>query len=104
MKDVQVKESIMGVKVDRKNLSPAITVWYHLASLVMPDYDPHDSFFYLILTPVIDPYNPIPKWANRKAKRGRTNTKTRNQSLYRNKSKHIGNKKSTVPHRNINLS
>ena len=43
--------------VDRKNPSLAITVWHHEASLVMPDSDPRDGFFYLPLTPMIDPYS-----------------------------------------------
>ena len=41
----------------RKNPSFAITVWLHSASLVMPDSEPRDGFFYLALTPMIDPNN-----------------------------------------------
>ena len=51
-----MKESIMGVRVRQKNPSHAITVWHHSASLVMPDSDPWDGFFYLLLIPMIDPY------------------------------------------------
>ena len=57
MKGVQEKESVTGVRARQKNPSLVITVWYHLASLVMPDSEPWDRFFYLHLTPMIDPYN-----------------------------------------------
>ena len=56
MKGVQEKESIMGVRGREKNLSLAITVWHHSASLVMPDSDPRGGFFCLPLTPMIGPY------------------------------------------------
>ena len=62
MKRVQEKESIMGVRGRQKTLSIVITVWHHLASLVMPDSDPPYGFFYLPLTPVIVPYGLL--WAN----------------------------------------
>ena len=32
----------------------AITVWNHLASLVMPDNEHRNGFFYLLVTPMID--------------------------------------------------
>ena len=54
---MQEKESIMAVRGRQKNPSLAITVWHHPTSLVMPDSDPWDGFFYLPLTPMIDPYN-----------------------------------------------
>ena len=56
MKGVQEKESVMGVRGTQKNLSLAITVWHHSASLMMPDSDPQNGFFYLPLTPILDPY------------------------------------------------
>ena len=56
MKGMQEKESVMGVRGRYKNPSLASTVWYHSASLVMPDSDPWDILFYLPLTPMIDPY------------------------------------------------
>ena len=34
-----------------------ITVWHHEASLVMPEGDPQDGFFYPILTLKIDSYS-----------------------------------------------
>ena len=40
----------------QKNPSLVITVWHHSASLVMPDSDPQDGFFYLPLTSMIYPY------------------------------------------------
>ena len=55
MKGVQEKESIKGVRARQKNPSLMITVWHHLASLVLPDSVPRDRFFYLSLTPMIDP-------------------------------------------------
>ena len=39
-----------------KNPSLAATVWHHSASLVMPDSDPWDRFFYTPLTPMIYSY------------------------------------------------
>ena len=56
IKGVQEKESIMGVRGRQKNPSLAITFWNHSENLVMPDSDPRDNFFYLPLTPIIDPY------------------------------------------------
>ena len=58
MKGVQEKVSIMGVRGRYKTPSLAITVWHHSASLVMPDSDHRDGFFYLDLplTRMIDPY------------------------------------------------
>ena len=47
MKNVQEKESVMGVRVDRKKIR----------SLGMPGSDPRDRFFYLPLLPIINPYN-----------------------------------------------
>ena len=40
------------------NPSVAITVCHLTASFVLPDSDPGDGFFYVFLTPMIDPYNP----------------------------------------------
>ena len=40
--------------VDKKNLSLGLTVQHHLASLVMPNSDPHDGFFCPPLTPMKD--------------------------------------------------
>ena len=57
LKGDQEKESVMGVRGKQKNPSLVITVWHHSASLVMPDSEPRDGFFYLPLTPMIDPYN-----------------------------------------------
>ena len=54
--EMQEKESIMGVRDRQKNLSHGITVWYHSASLMMPDSDPRDGFLYLHLIPMIDSY------------------------------------------------
>ena len=42
---------------DRKNPSLGIIVCHHLASLVMPNGDPQDGFFYATLTLMIDSYN-----------------------------------------------
>ena len=58
---MQEKESIMGVRCGQKNLSLGITVCHHLASLVMPDSDLKDGFFYPHLTPMKDSYN-IMSW------------------------------------------
>ena len=44
---VQEKESVTGVRGRQKSPSLRITVWHHEASLVMPDSDPWDGFFYL---------------------------------------------------------
>ena len=57
MKGMQEKESIMGVRERQKNPSLAITVWHHSASLMMPESDHRDRFFYLSLTLMIDSYN-----------------------------------------------
>ena len=46
MKSMQEKESIMGVRGQTEKS----------ASLVMPDNNPRDGFFYLSLTPMIDFY------------------------------------------------
>ena len=42
-----------------KNLSLVITICHHLASLMMPNDDPLDRFFYPILTLLIDSYNDL---------------------------------------------
>ena len=55
MKGVQEKESIMSVRGRQINPCLTITIWHHWASRVMPDSDPRDGFFYLLLTPMIDP-------------------------------------------------
>ena len=44
---------IVCVRVGYKSLFLAITVCHHSASLVMPNGDPRDGFFYLILTLMI---------------------------------------------------
>ena len=51
------KISIMGVRDRQKNRSLRITVCHHSASLVMPDSNVWDIFFYLPLTPMTDFYN-----------------------------------------------
>ena len=56
----QEKESLIRVRVGKKNPSLVITVWHHSASLVMPNSDPRDRYFYPTLTLMIDSYNP--KW------------------------------------------
>ena len=56
MKRVQDKEPIMCVRGRQNIPSLAIIVWHHSASLLMPDSDPRDGFFYLPLTPMLDPY------------------------------------------------
>ena len=56
MKGMQEKESIMGVRDREKNLSLWITVWHHLASLVMPNNDLCDEIFSLPLIPTIHSY------------------------------------------------
>ena len=53
----QEKESIIGVRVGTKNPSLVNTICHHLASLVMPNGDPQDEFFYPTLTLMIDSYN-----------------------------------------------
>ena len=53
----QEKESIIRVRVGYKNPSLEITVCHHSASLVMPNGDPQDGFFYPTLTVMIDSYN-----------------------------------------------
>ena len=42
----QEKECFNRVRMGSKNLSLAITVCHHLASLMMPNRDPRDIFFY----------------------------------------------------------
>ena len=49
----QEKESIIRVRVGEKNLSLGITVCHHSASLVMPNGDPRDVFFYYTNTLMI---------------------------------------------------
>ena len=56
MKGMQVKECIIGVRGRKKYPSLGITVWHNSASLVIPDSDPRDGFFYLPLIPTIDSY------------------------------------------------
>ena len=53
----QEKESIICVRVGYKNPSLRITFCHHLASLVIPNGDPQDGFFYPTLTLMIDPYD-----------------------------------------------
>ena len=48
----QEKESIIHVRVKIRPFG--ITVCHHLASLVMPNGDPRDGFFYPTLTLMID--------------------------------------------------
>ena len=67
MEGVQEKESIRGVRGRQKNPSLAIRVWHHSTSLMMPDSDPLDGFFYLPLTPMIDPYNMCTLFATHQA-------------------------------------
>ena len=50
------KESIIRARIGKKNPSLVITVWHRWASLVMPNGDPQDRFFYPTLTLVIDFY------------------------------------------------
>ena len=57
MKGMQEKESIKDVRGRQTNPSLGITVWHQSASLVMPDSNPRDAFFYLSLKPMIDSYN-----------------------------------------------
>ena len=49
--------------VDRKNPSLATRDWHHSVSLVMPDSDLWGVFFYVPLTPIIDP-NIASVWSN----------------------------------------
>ena len=53
----QEKEYIIRVRVGWKNPSLGITVCHHSASLVMPNGDPRDGFFYPTRTFMIDSYN-----------------------------------------------
>ena len=46
----QEKESIIRVRIGKKNPSLAITICYHSASLMMPIGDPWDRFFFPTLT------------------------------------------------------
>ena len=52
----QEKESIICVRVGSKNPSLVITVCHHSASLLMPNGDPRDEFFYPTLTLIVDSY------------------------------------------------
>ena len=64
---VQEKESIIVVRCGLKILSLRITVWYHLASLVMPNSYPHDGIFNPHLTTIKDSYTSDPllqHWRN----------------------------------------
>ena len=45
------------MRVEWKNRSLGITVCHHSASLVMPNGDPRDRFFYPTLTLMMDSYN-----------------------------------------------
>ena len=49
-------KSIFCVRTGKKNLSLTTTVSHHLASLMMPNSDPRDGFYYPILTRMIDSY------------------------------------------------
>ena len=51
------KESILCVGIGKKNLSLAIIVCHHSASLVMPTSDHWDKFFYHTLTLMMDSCN-----------------------------------------------
>ena len=53
----QEKGSIIRVRVGKKNPSLGITVCHHSASLMMPNGDPRDRFFYPTLTLMIDSYS-----------------------------------------------
>ena len=53
----QEKESIIRVRVGKKNPYLVITVCHHPASLVMPNGDPGDGYFYPAITLTIDSYN-----------------------------------------------
>ena len=48
-------------------MSLAITVCHHSASLVMPNGDPRDRFFYPTLTLMIDSYSLIARQTNQHA-------------------------------------
>ena len=50
---MQEKVSIMDARGRQKSPSLAITVWHHSASLVMPDSDTRDGFFYKPLITMI---------------------------------------------------
>ena len=53
----QEKESIICVRVGYNDPSLGITACHHSASLVMPNGDPRDAFFYPTLTLMIDFYS-----------------------------------------------
>ena len=59
--DEQEKESIIRMRMGKKNLSLSITDCHHSASLVMPIRDPQADFFYPTLTLMIDSCNLIAK-------------------------------------------
>ena len=46
----QEKESITPVRMGLENPSLVITICHHLASLVMPNDDPRDGFFFITPT------------------------------------------------------
>ena len=50
------KRIYQGCEGQTENPSLGITVWHHSASLVMPDSNPQDGYFYLHLAPMIDSY------------------------------------------------
>ena len=50
----QGKGSVICVRMLKKNLFLRITICHHSASLVMPNSDPRDRFFYSTLTLMID--------------------------------------------------
>ena len=52
----QEKDSIIRVRVGKKNPSLGITVCHHSASLVMPNGDPRDGCFYPTLTLMMDSF------------------------------------------------
>ena len=54
--DEQEKESIICVRTGSKNLSCVIAVCHHSPSLLMPNSDPQNRFFYLICTCMMDSY------------------------------------------------
>ena len=55
----QEKEFIIPVRMRYKNMYLVITVCHHSASLVMPNGDPRDRFFYTTLTIMIDSYTKV---------------------------------------------
>ena len=63
LSDEQEKESIILVRMGKKNLSLSITNCHHWASLVMPISDPWDVFFHPIL---IDSYNAMQGYITKK--------------------------------------